>query len=173
MPADRKKWLTLAAFAVVYLVWGSTYLAIRIGLQSLPPLLMAGSRFLVAGSILAAWSLLPLAFVIVAALPARADELSREQQIADIEKQIAELNRRLDELRRQPQNPNKFIEGTLNPEWAKARADGKHYRDFNREQQAQIAEDYYVVKTTGHPGRYRGSQADLQPFIDEMRAGDL
>ena len=44
--------------------------------------------------LLAAWSLLPLAFVIVAALPARADELSREQQIADIEKQIAELNRR-------------------------------------------------------------------------------
>ena len=56
MQADRKKWMTLAAFAVVYLVWGSTYFAIRIGLQSLPPLLMAGSRFLVAGTILAAWA---------------------------------------------------------------------------------------------------------------------
>jgi drug/metabolite transporter (DMT)-like permease len=57
MQADRKKWLTLAAFAVVYLVWGSTYFAIRVGLQSLPPLLMAGSRFLVAGTILAVWAL--------------------------------------------------------------------------------------------------------------------
>lgn len=57
MRADRKKWLTLAAFAAVYLVWGSTYFAIRIGLRSMPPLLMAGSRFLVAGTILAAWSL--------------------------------------------------------------------------------------------------------------------
>lgn len=57
MQADRKKWLTFAAFAVVYLVWGSTYFAIRIGLQSMPPLLMAGARFLVAGTILAAWSL--------------------------------------------------------------------------------------------------------------------
>jgi hypothetical protein len=56
---------------------------------------------------------------------------------------------------------------------AKARTDGKHYKDFNREQQAQMAEDYYVVKTTGHPGRYNASEADLQPFIDELRAGDL
>ncbi len=57
MQADRKKWLTPTAFAVVYLVWGSTYFAIRVGLQSMPPLLMAGSRFLVAGTILAAWAL--------------------------------------------------------------------------------------------------------------------
>lgn len=57
MPVDRKKWLTLAAFAAVYVVWGSTYFAIRIGLRSMPPLLMAGSRFLVAGTILAGWSL--------------------------------------------------------------------------------------------------------------------
>ncbi|QEH32945.1 putative inner membrane transporter YedA [Aquisphaera giovannonii] len=49
MQADRKTWLTPAAFAAVYLIWGSTYFAIRIGLESMPPLLMAGSRFLVAG----------------------------------------------------------------------------------------------------------------------------
>lgn len=66
MQADRKNWMTIAAFAVVYLVWGSTYFAIRIGLQSLPPLLMAGSRFLVAGTVLAAW-----AFARGASLPTR------------------------------------------------------------------------------------------------------
>ncbi len=44
------------AFAVVYLVWGSTYLAIRIGVETLPPLLFAGIRFLVAGVILAVFA---------------------------------------------------------------------------------------------------------------------
>lgn len=42
----------VAAFAVVYLVWGSTYLAIRIAVQDLPPGLLAGVRFLLAGLIL-------------------------------------------------------------------------------------------------------------------------
>jgi hypothetical protein len=55
---------------------------------------------------------------------------------------------------------------------AKAHADGKHYKDFNREQQAQIAEDYYLVTHGGAP-YYGGSAADLQPFIDEMRAGSF
>lgn len=41
-----------AAFAIVYIVWGSTYLFIRIAGESIPPLLMAGMRFLVAGGIL-------------------------------------------------------------------------------------------------------------------------
>src|ERR1700722_2921670 len=43
--------LLLAAFAAVYLVWGSTFLAIRIGDESLPPLLVAGIRHLVFGLI--------------------------------------------------------------------------------------------------------------------------
>ncbi|MGZ4299669.1 MAG: hypothetical protein ACXVVK_21755 [Solirubrobacteraceae bacterium] len=55
---------------------------------------------------------------------------------------------------------------------AKAHADGKHYRDFNREQQAQIAEDYYLV-THGRAGSYSGTADTLQPFIDEMRAGEF
>lgn len=42
----------IAAFAAVYLVWGSTYLAIRFAVETLPPLLMAGCRFLLAGSII-------------------------------------------------------------------------------------------------------------------------
>lgn len=42
------------AFAAVYLIWGSTYLTIRIGIETLPPMLMAGARFLIAGAILLA-----------------------------------------------------------------------------------------------------------------------
>jgi drug/metabolite transporter (DMT)-like permease len=42
----------LAAFAAVYLIWGSTYLTIRIAIETLPPLLMAGTRFVLAGLIL-------------------------------------------------------------------------------------------------------------------------
>ena len=46
----------IIAFACVYLIWGSTYLAIRYAIQTIPPFLMAGVRFLVAGVVLAAWS---------------------------------------------------------------------------------------------------------------------
>lgn len=46
----------IAAFAAVYLVWGSTYLAIRYAVATLPPLLMAGARFVIAGAILLAWA---------------------------------------------------------------------------------------------------------------------
>lgn len=45
----------IAGFAAIYLIWGSTYLGIRIAVETMPPFLMAGARFLVAGSILAAW----------------------------------------------------------------------------------------------------------------------
>jgi drug/metabolite transporter (DMT)-like permease len=44
------------AFAAVYLIWGSTYLAIRYAIQTMPPLLMASARFLLAGAILYTWS---------------------------------------------------------------------------------------------------------------------
>jgi drug/metabolite transporter (DMT)-like permease len=43
------------AFACVYFFWGSTYTAIRIGAAQMPPLLLAGTRFLIAGAILLAW----------------------------------------------------------------------------------------------------------------------
>lgn len=45
----------VSAFAIVYLVWGSTYLAIHYAIQTIPPLLMASARFLVAGAILYLW----------------------------------------------------------------------------------------------------------------------
>jgi drug/metabolite transporter (DMT)-like permease len=44
-----------AGMLSIYLIWGSTYLAIRYAVQTIPPLLMAGSRFLVAGLILLTW----------------------------------------------------------------------------------------------------------------------
>lgn len=46
----------LTAFAAVYLIWGSTYLAIRFAVETLPPLLMAGARFTIAGAGLLLWS---------------------------------------------------------------------------------------------------------------------
>jgi drug/metabolite transporter (DMT)-like permease len=45
----------IAGFATIYLVWGSTYLGIRVAVESLPPFLMASFRFLVAGGVLLAW----------------------------------------------------------------------------------------------------------------------
>ena len=54
-PARRTpppRWLVLVAFAVVYGLWGSTYLGIRIAIDSIPPLLMGGARFLAAGIVL-------------------------------------------------------------------------------------------------------------------------
>ena len=57
MKADthRPKWKTLLAFAIIYFVWGSTFLAIRIGVHEVPPLLLAAMRFLVAGLVLYGW----------------------------------------------------------------------------------------------------------------------
>ena len=45
----------IAAFAAVYSIWGSTYLAMRFAVQTMPPFLMAGVRFVIAGAILYAW----------------------------------------------------------------------------------------------------------------------
>jgi drug/metabolite transporter (DMT)-like permease len=50
--ANRNAALLIPAFAAVYLIWGSTYLAIAIGLESFPPLLLAAARHLIAGAIL-------------------------------------------------------------------------------------------------------------------------
>jgi len=49
--------MTLGAFAIIYFVWGSTFLAIRVGVAEVPPLLFAAMRFLVAGGVLVAWTL--------------------------------------------------------------------------------------------------------------------
>ena len=46
-----KGWI-LFAFAAIYLIWGSTYLGIKIAIETLPPLFMGGSRFVIAGALL-------------------------------------------------------------------------------------------------------------------------
>ncbi|MGB7070113.1 MAG: EamA family transporter [Pyrinomonadaceae bacterium] len=56
--ADNKRNLIflITAFAAVYIFWGSTYLGIKYAIQTLPPFLMAGTRFAFAGSLLYLWS---------------------------------------------------------------------------------------------------------------------
>jgi drug/metabolite transporter (DMT)-like permease len=51
------KWQTLLAFAMIYFVWGSTYLAVRVGVAEVPPFLLAAMRFLAAGLVLFLWTL--------------------------------------------------------------------------------------------------------------------
>jgi drug/metabolite transporter (DMT)-like permease len=51
----RRTWQTLLAFATIYLVWGSTFLAIRVGVREVPPFLLAALRFLIAGLVLYGW----------------------------------------------------------------------------------------------------------------------
>jgi drug/metabolite transporter (DMT)-like permease len=50
------KFAILSAFAALYIIWGSTYLGIRFAIDTIPPLLMAGTRFLLAGVILYAFA---------------------------------------------------------------------------------------------------------------------
>ena len=53
--AHRPMWKTLLAFAIIYFVWGSTFLAIRVGVREVPPFLLAAMRFLLAGLVLYGW----------------------------------------------------------------------------------------------------------------------
>ncbi len=52
---EPAKALVIAAFAALYIIWGSTYLGILYAIHSIPPMLMAGARFTVAGLMLLAW----------------------------------------------------------------------------------------------------------------------
>ena len=47
---------TVLAYAAIYLIWGSTYLAIRVAVGAIPPLLLMGVRCLIAGALLLAWA---------------------------------------------------------------------------------------------------------------------
>src|SRR5687767_13142191 len=49
---SNRPWLVPVAFLLVYVIWGSTYLAIAKAIDTIPPLLMAGSRFILAGALL-------------------------------------------------------------------------------------------------------------------------
>ncbi len=50
-----RAWKVLLAFAIIYFVWGSTFLAIRVGVREVPPFLLAAMRFLIAGTVLYVW----------------------------------------------------------------------------------------------------------------------
>lgn len=68
MPAEERRRAYLA-WAMVCFFWGTTYVAIRVGVESLPPFLFAGLRFLLAGALLGAW----IWIVRREPLPSRAD----------------------------------------------------------------------------------------------------
>jgi drug/metabolite transporter (DMT)-like permease len=53
--SQPRAWKVLLAFSIIYFVWGSTFLAIRVGVHEVPPFLLAGMRFLVAGLVLFGW----------------------------------------------------------------------------------------------------------------------
>jgi drug/metabolite transporter (DMT)-like permease len=53
--ARPASWKILLAFGIIYFVWGSTFLAIRIGVHEVPPFLLAGMRFFVSGVVLYGW----------------------------------------------------------------------------------------------------------------------
>src|SRR4029450_5529828 len=54
--AKPSRVLIVLAFAAIYILWGSTYLAIRLAIETLPGFLMAATRFMTAGAILFAWA---------------------------------------------------------------------------------------------------------------------
>jgi drug/metabolite transporter (DMT)-like permease len=56
-PARLNRFTVVFSFLSIYLIWGSTYLAIRYAVETIPPLYTAGLRHLVAGTILLAWCL--------------------------------------------------------------------------------------------------------------------
>jgi Permeases of the drug/metabolite transporter (DMT) superfamily len=56
MPEHPSRARVVAAFAAVYFIWGSTYLAIRVAIESVPPFVMAGIRFTIAGIVLFVWA---------------------------------------------------------------------------------------------------------------------
>ncbi|HTS35301.1 MAG TPA: EamA family transporter [Candidatus Solibacter sp.] len=55
-PTHPRTWKVLLAFAIIYFVWGSTFLAIRVGVREIPPFLFAGMRFVAAGAALYVWA---------------------------------------------------------------------------------------------------------------------
>ena len=62
MSAHPSRTALIAGFAAIYLIWGSTYLGIRIAVESMPAFLMASSRFIIAGLIVAGFIALTRGF---------------------------------------------------------------------------------------------------------------
>ena len=58
-PSPAALWVGLAT---IYLLWGSTYLGIKVAVETLPPFLMASARFLLAGGLLLGWIVITRGF---------------------------------------------------------------------------------------------------------------
>ena len=54
-PSAPSRSALIIAFAAIYVIWGSTYLGIRVAIETMPPFIMAAGRFLIAGSVLMLW----------------------------------------------------------------------------------------------------------------------
>lgn len=54
--AKRRLVILIAAFAAVYIIWGSTYLGIKYAIETLPTFLLAGARFMIAGAVIFVWA---------------------------------------------------------------------------------------------------------------------
>ena len=57
-PSRPPAWLIACCLLAVYVIWGTTYFAIKVAIEGAPPFFMIGTRFLVAGSLLLAWQAL-------------------------------------------------------------------------------------------------------------------
>ena len=55
-PAKPSRFAVVAAFAAIYLIWGTTFLGIRFAVETIPPFLMGAARFLLAGALLFGWT---------------------------------------------------------------------------------------------------------------------
>ena len=55
MTSEVSRWRLVAAYAAVYLLWGSSYLGIQVAIETLPPLFSAGLRYAVAGLVIMIW----------------------------------------------------------------------------------------------------------------------
>src|SRR5690349_4727604 len=56
MAENAPRWRVILAFAAVYIIWGSSYVAIARAIETIPPFLMGGTRFVVAGALLMLWA---------------------------------------------------------------------------------------------------------------------
>lgn len=56
MTSTPARWRVILAYAAVYIIWGTTYLGIRFAIETVPPFLMGGTRFLAAGALLFTWT---------------------------------------------------------------------------------------------------------------------
>ena len=56
MTPDRNRFTILAAFGAIYFLWGGTYIAIALGIKSIPPFILMGSRSVIGGALLLLFS---------------------------------------------------------------------------------------------------------------------